>query len=116
LPLMRMPDNSMVEIGEPGALPLGAMGDTVFREIKAIIEPGACVLFYTDGLDEAHNPQKELFGKERIVKTMIDGGNNAQAILDSLLAELARFTSGEPQSDDLTLLTLSREQAARVAV
>jgi len=111
-----MSNGSIVEIGEPGALPLGAMGDTVFREIAATIEPGGCVLFYTDGLDEAHNPQKELFGKERVIKTMIEGGNNAQAILDSLLAELARFTSGEPQSDDLTLLTLSREQAARVAV
>ena len=116
LPLMRMVDSSIVEIGEPGALPLGAMGDTVFGEIQATIAPGGCVLFYTDGLDEAHNPQKELFGKDRVIKTMIDGGNNAQAILDSLLAELARFTSGEPQSDDLTLLTLSREQAGRVKV
>jgi len=116
LPLMRRPDNSIVEIGEPGALPLGAMGDTVFREITAVIEPGACVLFYTDGLDEAHNPHNELFGKERVMQTMVDGGNNAQAILDSLLAELARFTSGEPQSDDLTLLTLSRDRAGKGAL
>jgi serine phosphatase RsbU (regulator of sigma subunit) len=69
------------------------------------------VLFYTDGLDEAHNAQKELFGKERVIRTLIDGGSGAQAVLDSLLAELARFTSGEPQSDDLTLVTLSRERS-----
>ena len=111
LPLLRLPDNTVQEVGEPGALPLGAMGDTVFRETSTTLAPGSCILFYTDGLDEAHNAQKELFGKERIVKTMIDGGNGAQAILDSLLAELARFTSGEPQSDDLTLITISRERA-----
>ena len=107
-PLVRSPDNKVSEIGEPGALPLGAMGDTVFRDTHATLAPGSCVLFYTDGLDEAHNAQKELFGKERVIRTMIDGGNGAQAVLDSLLAELARFTSGEPQSDDLTLVTLSR--------
>jgi serine phosphatase RsbU (regulator of sigma subunit)/pSer/pThr/pTyr-binding forkhead associated (FHA) protein len=107
-PLMRSPDNQVSEIGEPGALPLGAMGDTVFRDTQATLAPGSCVLFYTDGLDEAHNAQKELFGKERVIRTMIDGGSGAQAMLDSLLAELARFTSGEPQSDDLTLVTLSR--------
>ncbi len=107
-PLMRSPDNKVSEIGEPDALPLGAMGDTVFRETQATLAPGSCVLFYTDGLDEAHNAQQELFGKERVIQTMIDGGTGAQAVLDSLLAELARFTSGEPQSDDLTLVTLSR--------
>ena len=82
-PLMRSPDNKVSEIGEPGALPLGAMGDTVFRDTQATLAPGSCVLFYTDGLDEAHNAQKELFGKERVIQTMIDGGTGAQAVLDS---------------------------------
>ncbi len=111
LPLIRMADDTVRELGEPGALPLGAMADTAFHEISATLEAGSCVLFYTDGLDEAHNAQKDLFGKERIVKTMIDGGSGAQAILDSLLAELARFTASEPQSDDLTLVTISRDRA-----
>jgi phosphoserine phosphatase RsbU/P len=110
-PLLRSAENHVSEIGEPGALPIGAMSDTVFRETQATLAPGCCVLFYTDGLDEAHNAQKELFGKDRVIRTMIDGGSGAQAVLDSLLAELARFTSGEAQSDDLTLVTLSRERA-----
>ncbi len=109
-PLLRSAENTVTEIGEPGALPLGAMSDTVFRDTRATLAPGCCVLFYTDGLDEAHNAQKELFGKERVIRTLIDGGSGAQAVLDSLLAELARFTSGEPQSDDLTLVTLSRDR------
>ena len=108
-PLLRSAENNVTEIGEPGALPLGAMGDTVFRD-AGDARARCCVLFYTDGLDEAHNAQKELFGKERVIRTLIDGGSGAQAVLDSLLAELARFTSGEPQSDDLTLVTLSRDR------
>jgi len=67
------------------------------------------VLFYTDGLDEAHNGKKELFGKERIVKALGDSGASAQGTIDALLTDVARFTDGEAQSDDLTLITLARE-------
>jgi len=110
VPLLRAAEGAVSELGEPGALPLGAMADTTFREFRATLAPGSCVLFYTDGLDEAHNGKKELFGKERVSKTMVDGGGGAQGMLDALLAEIARFTADEPQSDDLTLITLSRDR------
>lgn len=109
-PLARAADGTVSDLGAEGALPLGAMSDTMFQQYTVQLEPGACVLFYTDGLDEAHNAQKELFGKPRVVETLAKHGNNAQSAMDSLLEELARFTVGEPQSDDLTLLTLSRDQ------
>ena len=99
----------MRELAEPGALPLGAMNDSPFPQHSATLTPGSCVLFYTDGLDEAHNEKNELFGKERIVETL-GKSRDAQDVLDSLLAEVARFTDGEAQSDDLTLITLSRNR------
>ncbi len=86
-PLLRAVDGSVRELAEPDALPLGAMPDTAFRTQSASLDPGTCVLFYTDGLDEAHNDKNELFGKERIVGN--DGkSGNAQDTLDALLAEL----------------------------
>lgn len=109
VPLLRQSDGRVVDLGEHGALPLGAMTDSVFRQRSATLGAGSCVLFYTDGLDEAHNGKKELFGKERMVKALADSGGGAQAALDALLTEVARFTEGEPQSDDLTLITLARE-------
>jgi sigma-B regulation protein RsbU (phosphoserine phosphatase) len=110
-PLLRAADGSVGELGEPGALPLGAMADTAFRSHHLTLAPGSCVLFYSDGLDEAHNGKKERFGKTRIVKTLADSGGGAQAALDALLAEVARFTDGEAQSDDLTLIAMAREKA-----
>jgi sigma-B regulation protein RsbU (phosphoserine phosphatase) len=67
------------------------------------------VLFYTDGLDEAHNEKQELFGKARVLEALARNGE-AQEILDSLLADLARFTAGEAQSDDLTLIVMTRNK------
>ena len=108
-PLLRAADGSVSELGEHGALPLGAMPDTNFPLHAARVAPGACVLFYTDGLDEAHDVKQELFGKDRIIKTLADSGGNAQGTLDALLAEVARFTDGEVQSDDLTMIAVARK-------
>ena len=85
------------------------MSDVQFPQHGATLAPGACVLFYTDGLDEAHNENNELFGKQRVLEALARKGE-AQDILDSLLADVARFTAGEAQSDDLTLIVLSRNR------
>jgi len=109
-PLLRLPDGNVGTLGETGALPLGAMMDALFRPRHTNLPPGACVLFYGGGLDEAHNGKKEHFGKERIVQALVDSGGGAQSALDALLAELARFSEGEPQSSDLSLIALARDQ------
>ena len=108
-PLLRNSDGAVSTLAESGALPLGAMSETSFAEHAAELAPGSCILFYTDGLDEAHNDKNELFGKERVIKTF-SGKSDAQESIDALLADVARFTAGEAQSDDLTLITLSRDR------
>ncbi|MBS0556172.1 MAG: SpoIIE family protein phosphatase [Proteobacteria bacterium] len=113
-PLLREANGRVHEIGEHGALPLGAMPDTSFPLHGATIAPGALLLLYTDGLDEAHDVAQQLFGKERVMRTLAGSGDRAQGALDALLADVARFTSGQVQSDDLTLIALSREQGGAV--
>ena len=108
-PLLRGADGRVTELAAPGALPLGAMNDAQFPQHSATLAPGSCVLLYTDGLDEAHNEKQELFGKARVIESMANKGD-AQEILDALLTDLARFTAGEAQSDDLTLIVISRNQ------
>jgi sigma-B regulation protein RsbU (phosphoserine phosphatase) len=109
-PLLRAADGKVSELSETGALPLGAMADTQFRSYATTVERGNCLLLYTDGLDEAHNAQQQLFGKERIVEILRDSNGVAGDVLDTLLAEVARFSAGEPQNDDLTLIALSRDR------
>ena len=108
-PLLRAADGRVSEIAAPGALPLGAMNDVQFAQHSVALAPGSCVLLYTDGLDEAHNERQELFGKERVIEALGRGGD-AQDVLDSMLVDLARFTAGEAQSDDLTLIVMSRNK------
>jgi serine phosphatase RsbU (regulator of sigma subunit) len=70
------------------------------------------VLFYTDGLIEAHNPQGERFGTPRLRGLLSEGAEGGRGLSTSLMEELERFTGeGWEQEDDITLLTLERSVA-----
>jgi serine phosphatase RsbU (regulator of sigma subunit) len=73
--------------------------------------PGDSVLLYSDGLVEAHDPQREMFGFPR-VQGFIGTHPGGATLIDSLLAELGRFTGEEwEQEDDITLVTLQRARS-----
>ena len=94
-------------------MPLGLMPRMNYEEKETTLAPGDGVLFYSDGLIEAHDPQREMFGTPRIER-FIGAHPSAASIIDSLLAELERFTGNEwEQEDDITLLTLQRSRSSR---
>ncbi len=71
--------------------------------------PGDVVLFCTDGLVEAHNPQGEMFGSPRLRDLLSDRTDGEKGLGAALMEELERFTGeGWKQEDDITLLTLKR--------
>jgi serine phosphatase RsbU (regulator of sigma subunit) len=64
------------------------------------------VLFYSDGMVEAHDPKGEMFGFPRL-RALIAEHAEERALGDVLLEELYSFTGeGWEQEDDITLLTL----------
>jgi serine phosphatase RsbU (regulator of sigma subunit) len=76
------------------------------REIS--LEEGDCILFYSDGLVEAHNPKGEMFGFPRLHALVAKYGEE-NSLEETLLGELYSFVAeGWEQEDDITLLTLER--------
>jgi len=72
------------------------------------------VLFYTDGLTEAHNSQGEMFGTPRLRSLLSERFESGRCLSATLVEELERFTGeGWDQEDDITLLTLRRSTASR---
>ena len=89
-------------------MPLGLMQGMKYEEKERIVAPGDGVLLYSDGLVEAHNPRREMFGTPRM-EGFVGAHPGGATLIDSLLAELERFTGEEwEQEDDITLLTLQR--------
>jgi serine phosphatase RsbU (regulator of sigma subunit) len=89
-------------------MPLGMLSDTRYEEHEATLAPGERLLFYSDGLVEAHNAEREMFGSPRL-RTLLDERADAAPLVDVLLDELRRFTGeGWEQEDDVTMVTLQR--------
>jgi serine phosphatase RsbU (regulator of sigma subunit) len=91
-------------------MPLGLMPGMEYEEKEIVLEKGDRVLFYSDGLVEAHDPGGEMFGFPRLRRLIAaHGAGSGDKLVDFLLTELARFTGeGWEQEDDITLVTLQR--------
>ena len=90
-------------------MPLGLMPGMSYEEKEVVLAPGDSVLFYSDGLVEAHNQVRDMFSFPRLMK-LLEVKTNGMATIDYLLAELAAFTGPDwEQEDDVTLVTLGRE-------
>jgi serine phosphatase RsbU (regulator of sigma subunit) len=102
----------VVELRATG-IPLGLFPDLEYEEKEAHLENGDTLLMYSDGLTEAHDPQREMFGFPRLRQLLVDLPGDLQvqssALIDQLIGELETFTGpGWEQEDDITMITVTR--------
>jgi serine phosphatase RsbU (regulator of sigma subunit)/anti-sigma regulatory factor (Ser/Thr protein kinase) len=90
-------------------MPLGVMTGYVYLNHETWLAPGEHILFYSDGLVEAHNPRREMFSFNRLQQLMAGHVSGTTELIGMLLLELDRFVGhGWNQEDDVTLVTLKR--------
>ena len=86
---------------------LGAMEDMTYKSEKLILKPNDIFFMYTDGITEAINPNEELFGDERLQKTISKlKDEKLPEMLKGIREEIKNFEQGAPQFDDITMLAL----------
>jgi serine phosphatase RsbU (regulator of sigma subunit) len=94
-------------------MPLGLLPGMSYEEKEIVLGRGDSVLFYSDGLVEAHDPERKMFGFPRLQGLVGAHRSDGPAMVNFLLSELARFTGEEwEQEDDITLVTLQRSEAS----
>jgi sigma-B regulation protein RsbU (phosphoserine phosphatase) len=85
---------------------LGLEQGMPFEQTAVTLRPGDAVVFYTDGVTEAFNPARQLYGNERLLAEAGSlNGLSAEATSAGLLAKVRAFAGTEPQSDDIAILT-----------
>jgi serine phosphatase RsbU (regulator of sigma subunit)/anti-sigma regulatory factor (Ser/Thr protein kinase) len=96
-------------------MPLGLLPEMTYEEKEATLAPGDTVLLHSDGLAEAHNPDREMFGFPRVA-SLTGEASDGEVLIDRLLKELQEFTGpGVEQEDDITLVTIGRRAAGAAA-
>ena len=93
------------ELRVENGLPLGEDAKAVYRETKFELAPAEPVTLLTDGAVEAGTATGELFGFER-----------AASLSAHPAAEIAAAAQEFGQEDDITVLSLTREQAKKDAL
>ncbi|MGA9408649.1 MAG: PP2C family protein-serine/threonine phosphatase, partial [Bacteroidota bacterium] len=100
--------NKSIERLKEGGIILGVTNDPVpYTEGTVQLLPGDIIVMFTDGISEAMNIDGIDYTEERVEQFLLNiGPLTAQGVLDEIQNEIARYTSGAPQSDDITLVVM----------
>jgi serine phosphatase RsbU (regulator of sigma subunit)/ketosteroid isomerase-like protein len=110
-PPLRQHGDKAIDLRATG-MPLGLMPGMPYEEKSTLLVPGDRILFYSDGLIEAHNQEREMLGSPRLKDLLTENPPGARQLTAHVLAELGRFTGEQwEQEDDITLVTLQRRTA-----
>jgi len=90
-----------------GFYPLGIEMTRPYEAEHLAVNPGDCLLLYSDGILEARNGVNEQFGLERLKAAFsATRGENAFTTRNRILQELDRFVKGVPRRDDVTVVAI----------
>lgn len=85
----------------------GPLFERLVKSFQIQLTPGDLLVQYTDGVNEAMDPEDILFGEERLYQVIQKhGGKSAAEFLNCLDQEIKTFASGRIQSDDVTAIAL----------
>jgi sigma-B regulation protein RsbU (phosphoserine phosphatase) len=89
--------------------PLGLFPDVTYEETVLPMRPGDMVIFFSDGIVDALNPQGEMFGDDRLVTLLHHhptAHRSAESAVEAILEAVTLFQAGSDHFDDETVVVL----------
>jgi sigma-B regulation protein RsbU (phosphoserine phosphatase) len=109
-PLVLQKHANKVEELDKGGIALGALPDIHLEDRTLTLDPGDCLLLYTDGVTEAFDADEQMYGTERLIALLQSAcGLSAHQVLSRLDEDLLAFRKTAALSDDTTILAVCRE-------
>ncbi len=101
-------DGEVTEIGRAQGIALGVTIDLdLYTQNYVKLKTNDTLLLYTDGVTEAMNLQRELFGEERLFSFLHKNGSSSLTdLINNIVNEVEAFANGAEQADDITLLAI----------
>jgi len=90
----------------PVNLPIGVVENFDYEQVDMKLSDGVSIFLYTDGVTEAENFDKQLYGEERLLQRLKEVGRKgtAQQLIECVAGDVHHHASGVDQSDDMTML------------
>ena len=102
-----MKKSGLFEVQGTHGTALGVIEDIKYKTGKLKFEPGDQIVLYTDGITDSENRKGQFFDKTRLEGSLRKSLENEPAdITRRVYQEIRKFTDGEPQYDDLTVMVL----------
>jgi len=105
-PVILPPDGKPVFLSCKANTAIGVLSDAVFEGEYADGFKDTPLFLYTDGLNEAENPDHELFGSDRLLAVLGEPFTDAETVVKRMQAAISDHVAGADASDDLTMLCL----------
>ena len=114
-PLVRPASGEPTWLRGRSGIMLGSFEGVGYRPLETSLAPGDELVLYTDGVTEAMDGTGACLGERRLLE-LVDGAGEAPGeVVDAVLGGVRAFSGDEPQSDDVTIVCLRREQGAAAA-
>ncbi len=95
---------------------LGGLRKAKYLRQEITLSPGDSIYLYTDGVDEAHDKNGDMYGDERLLAFISkeagtiqeeNGNEYCKAVCEAVLSDVRDFAEGAPQYDDITMMCVS---------
>ena len=104
-PLVKHKDGSYEFLKGKVNFVLAGMDMVKYKEQELQLQPGDEIYLYTDGVTEAHNSNKELFGENRLLESLNSTkGMSVEDICKKVKEDVDAFVCDAEQFDDITML------------
>ncbi len=106
--LILPPDGKPYFLKAKPNLAVGLFEDFPYQSESVDLCAGTRIVAYTDGVNEAERADKNLFGNERLLQWAgtMEGSMSEQQVVESLYGAVKTFSDGNPQNDDITIMSV----------
>ena len=108
-PVIKKADGTIEEFSDDIiGIPIGIMAGYPYEVVQRQIDPLDVFTLITDGVDEAMDPEGNLYSKDRVIQFIKNGSTDPEQLGKDMLADVRAHANGRAQNDDITIMVFGR--------
>jgi sigma-B regulation protein RsbU (phosphoserine phosphatase) len=110
-PYLKLANGDLKRLEDGSGLPLGILPDQIYETKEFVLEKNSFFFTYSDGVTEAENSKEEFYGDDRLKDFIFNecmSVKSSQTLVSKIITNLELFIGDIPNSDDITVLVLSK--------